>query len=120
MSYATEVSKREVFSLLRAKGAVKAVLSYNGGGDEGGVDEITLHVKTADGEIVEVDHPGSWDAEGEDGRLSKLLEAPVDHKYGSWAGDFEAYGTLTWDVEAGTVVMDDHVKDSYRDEREEW
>jgi hypothetical protein len=113
-------TKNRVFALLKARNATKAVLRYNGGNDEGGVDEITLFVPNVNGEIDEVDFPCAWNAPGEDRELSELLEAPVDAKYGTWAGDFSAYGTLTWDVEAGTVVMDDYEQSEYSNTREEW
>lgn len=114
------VTKRQVFALLAARGATKAVLTYNGGNDEGGVDSITLHVPTADGEAVEVDLPCQWNATGDDKELARLLEDPVDAKYGSWAGDFSAYGTLTWDRISGTVVMDDYEQSEYANTREVW
>jgi hypothetical protein len=113
-------TKRRVFAMLAARGAFKAVLRYNGGNDEGGVDEITLHVMNDAGEVTEVDFPCQWDAKDEDRELSELLEGPVDAKYGSWAGDFSAYGTLTWDRDAGTVVLDDYEQSEYANTREEW
>ena len=113
-------TKRRVFALLAARGATKAVLSYNGGNDEGGVDQISLHIPTAEGEFKEVDLPCHWNAQGDDRELAELLEAPVDAKYGSWAGDFSAYGTLTWDRIAGTVIMDDYEQSEYTNTTEVW
>jgi hypothetical protein len=114
-------TKSRVFALLKARGATKAVLSYNGGNDEGGVDEIALYSRLDGGDIqVPVDFPTVWNATGEDRELAELLEAPVDAKYGSWAGDFSAYGTLTWDVEKGTVVMDDYEQSGYDHSHEAW
>lgn len=113
-------TKSRVFALLAARGATRAVVNYNGGNDEGGVDEIALHIPNAEGGIDEVDLPVSWRGMGEDHELAELLEGPVDAKYGSWAGEFSAYGTLTWDRIAGTVVMDDYVQSGYDNEREEW
>ena len=114
------VTKNQVFALLSARGAHKAVLRYNGGNDEGGVDSITLHFPIGEGQFNEVDLPTAWQAGGEDRELAELLEAPVDAKYGSWAGDFSAYGTLTWDCDARTVVMDDYEQSEYANTREEW
>ena len=112
-------TKNRVFAMLKEQGAIKAVLSYNGGNDEGGVDDITLVLESVDegGKNIEVDYPGQWDGGGE---LAELLEGPVSFKYGSWAGDFSAYGTLTWDVEAGTVVMDDYEQSGYDYNQERW
>ena len=103
-------TKNRVFAMLKARGAIKAVLSYNGGNDEGGVDQITLWLETA-GETIDL--PTAWQATGDDEELATLLEGPVDAKYGTWAGDFSAYGQLIWDALAGTVVMEDYVQDSY-------
>lgn len=118
-------TKERVFSLLRARGAVKAVLQYSGGNDEGEVESIQLHVpagKSPEGADVTayVDLPVSWRAKEGDKELATLLEQPIDDRYGSWAGDFSAYGTLTWDVTAGTVVMDDYQQSGYDYEQEEW
>ena len=114
-------TKSHVFALLSARNAFKAVLSYNGGNDEGGVEDITLHVMNENGEVSEVDFPCRWDAaEGDDKELATLLEGPVDAKYGSWAGDFSAYGTLTWDRDTGTVVMNDYEQSGYDFNQETW
>ena len=112
-------TKNKVFALLKARNAIKAVLSYNGGNDEGGVDDITLTLEAVDenGKNIEVDYPTQWNG-GE--FLAELLEGPVDSKYGSWAGEFSAYGTLTWDVLAGTVVMDDYEQSGYDYSSEAW
>ena len=113
VDYAT---KNKVFALLKARGATKAVLSYNGGNDEGGVDEIVL----SGPEIDDIDLPTVWNASGADRELAELLEAPVDYKYGSWAGEFSAYGTLTWDATAGTVVMQDYIQEGYDYSEDRW
>ena len=112
-------TKARVFAMLKTRGAIRAILSYNGGNDEGGVDEITLVLEGVDenGNNIVVNYPTQWDG-GEE--LAKLLEGPVDSKYGSWAGEFSAYGTLTWDAEAGTVVMDDYEQSGYDYNQERW
>lgn len=38
-------------------------------------------------------------------KLTSILEAPIYDRYGSFAGEFHAYGTVTWDVAAGTHEM---------------
>jgi len=113
-------TKEKVFALLRARGATKAVLNYNGGNDEGGVDDITLFLPLASGEMHEVALQTQWSATGDDKVLAELLEAPVDAKYGSWAGEFSAYGSLVWDAEAGTVVMNDYLQEEYTHSQESW
>lgn len=129
-----KLGKDRAFELLRKKGAIRAVCSYNGGNDEGGVDQITLFFPpTAEDEEpiqdLEVWYCGgyTYTADGtyqpastartEDQELSEILQGPVDEKYGTWAGDFSAYGTLTWDVATGEVVMDDYCQADYDYER---
>lgn len=115
-------SKKDGFRLLRARGAVKAEVQFSGGNDEGGADKITLTL--ADESTVDLDAGFAWvDEEGNvseyvDGKharrpatpeervafeLWRTLEAPLNYKYGSWAGDFSVSGVLTWDVAEGTV-----------------
>lgn len=105
-------TKARVFQLLRAKGASKAVVRFSGGNDEGGVDSIELILPLANGEEAKVDlpvyhgsymHPGKDKTDDQD--LSDLLGSPVDDRYGSFAGDFEVYGTVVWDVAAATATF---------------
>jgi hypothetical protein len=113
--------------LLRKRGAVKAIVEFSGGNDEGGVDGIQIvfpgdkpaenlevYYDGAQMEYVE----GQWrqkpkEKATEDQELSLILQKPVDDEFGSWAGEFEAYGTLTWDVETGTCKMDKYVQSGY-------
>lgn len=113
-------TKAKVFEMLRAKGAFKAVLHYQGGNDEGGVDEINLFIKPEGGaEPVTVDLD-PYRAMGDDHELAELLMEPVESKYGSWAGEFSAYGTLVWDVEADTVELNDNYMGEYTSSSERW
>lgn len=110
-------NKARTFTLLRKLGATKAVLHFSGGNDEGGVDAILLHFPTPEGaeKPLTKDFPVAYyNQEGdEDVELSLLLQAPIDAEYGTWAGEFSAYGTLVWDVQAGTVVMDKYEQSDY-------
>ena len=131
-----KIDKERVFTLLRQKSATKAVVEYSGGNDEGGVNSIILTIQLANGELEERDflvwYCGGYqylggggykrlnEWENEDQELSELLQGPVDEKYGSWAGDFSAYGELIWDVEGGTVVLEDNVQSEYEHSTEEW
>lgn len=38
-------------------------------------------------------------------QLDRVLEEPIYDRYGSFAGDFEVYGTVTWDVATGKHEM---------------
>lgn len=41
----------------------------------------------------------------DDFELTQALCQPVNDRYGSWAGDFEAHGDLTYDVETGELEI---------------
>lgn len=98
------MSKNEAFSLLRQRGASRAVVTFAGGNDEGDVEGIVLLIGDEEVRL----EPYYGDGEGEltdDQQLAELLAAPVWERYGSFAGDFYVYGNVTYDVEKQTVVM---------------
>lgn len=126
------LNRSTIFAELRKRGITKVVVSFSGGNDEGGADGVVGH--TADGTEVVFDEPGvytNWQDQGkylvgwgENARpateeelkqqqLLDVLEAPIYAEYGSFAGDFSVYGTLTWDVEAGTVIMSKEEQSGY-------
>lgn len=125
------LSRGEIFNRLRALGAAKATVEFSGGGDEGGVDSITLH----DGEgnelpiKLEKNYSGSrWDGtkwlsvepDTENNKLAGALAAPVNERYGSFAGDFYVSGTVDYDVVAGTVKINKSERvESYEDSEED-
>lgn len=110
----------EVFEKLRELGAVKAVVEFSGGNDEGGAEDIALYDAAGEriGE-VDGDPPGvCWDPEQErfvevpitpeqriEAELAEVLEAPVYEEFGSFAGDFSVGGQVTWDAKERTVTM---------------
>lgn len=108
-----EQAKRRTFLLLARKGATKAVLEFEGGGDEGGVESITLYIPLADGTSLEIkqdDWYGGFYGEkpefaNEEQELSHLLQDPIYSEYQTFAGEFHVNGTLTWDVTHRTVTM---------------
>lgn len=95
--------KELALRLLKEHGIAKVIIEFSGGNDEGGVDSASYFrsdtVKSADGEDEKVDVP-------ETSELSRACEASVYAKYTSFAGDFYVNGNVTFDVEAGTVVME--------------
>lgn len=125
------LSRGEIFNRLRALGAAKATVEFSGGGDEGGVDSITLH----DGEgnelpiKLEENYSGSrWDGtkyvsvepDTENNQLAGALSAPVNERYGTFAGEFYVSGTVDYDVVAGTVKMNKSERvESYEDSAED-
>lgn len=121
-----KVDKERTFELLRKKGAIKAVLEFHGGHDEGWCDSITLTMDGGSEQEFEVWYPDmgyilneKW-AEGgseprwvpqtpvanEDEELSDLLQGPIDERFGAWDSVPSTDGTLTWDVEKGSCVIE--------------
>ena len=105
---------RELLPLLEAKGAKLLVADYSGGNDEGGVQQITLHatIERDDDGYAQVDHhhsdpsdeipySGDWNDPLWEG-CNRILST----KYGSWAGDYSAWGVLYIDVEKRRCWMD--------------
>ena len=82
--------------LANIKGATRLEASYSGGNDEGGVDAV--RVFNATGEelaLALIFEPGedAWEHP-----LWEAANAVVSTKYGTWAGEFSAHGTLYADL----------------------
>jgi hypothetical protein len=124
-----KMNKERTFELLKKKDAIKAVLEFQGGHDEGGVESIMLTLSS--GEEVELD---TWYCGGytyqeeklvpmnapanEDEELADLLEGPINEEFGSWGSVSSTYGYLTWDVFSGKTTLS-YTQDVERDfERE--
>ena len=122
------LSRDEMFTRLRQMNAAKAIVEFSGGGDEGGVDSITLY----DGEgrllasftpqarsKLEENYSGSrWDGvcyvpvepDTPNNELARALAAPVHERYGSFAGEFYVTGTVVYDVVAGLADWLIHIR----------
>lgn len=121
-----KLDKERTFELLRKKGATKAVLEFEGGHDEGGVQSIRLITGESD-ESEELPtfycggygYNANW-KEGdpyedrwqplskpanEDEELADLLEGPINERFGSWGSVESTVGRLTWEVEGETCSM---------------
>ena len=66
--------------------AIRAIVEFSGGNDEGGADSITI--------IHEDDSETNPDTYGDD-PLAALLSRLPSEKYYSFAGDFDVTGTVT-------------------------
>jgi hypothetical protein len=123
------LSKSGAFAELRNRGAAKAIVAFQGGNDEGGVEEITL--LDADGKEVgklqEYYGGSTWNPETKkwdkpklnpqvqkDADLAEALGKPVYDKYYNFAGEFYVQGTVIWDVKTQDVKM------SGSESHEEW
>lgn len=100
-----QTATRECIRAMAEFGAVKLEASYSGGNDEGGVDGIKLF--NAKGE--EVPAPEMWiqdptapaDRPWEGSKYHPLFQAAdniLETEYGTWAGEFTAWGTLYVDA----------------------
>lgn len=112
------MERSAVFEALKKRGAAKAVVSFSGGGDEGGCDGIQL-LDAAGAVIAEIDeyygNTTVWDPDtqtykdigppNEEQQMSEGLCVPVYEKYHSFAGEFSVSGTVTWDVATRKVTM---------------
>lgn len=99
------MDKTYVLDELRKRGASKALVSFSGGNDEGGVDNITLSLKLANGTETEQELE-VWGSKGtDDEKLVSELSAAVYDRYYSFAGEFYVNGDVVVDVEEGTVTM---------------
>ena len=92
-----KTNKGATFNLMTAMGIKRAVVSFSGGNDEGGVDEITAY--NADGGEIGFGSTDRW------GQLEELLGRPVYDQYSSFAGEFYVDGEVTWDLSDRTVKM---------------
>ena len=110
------MNKSAVFAELRKRGITKVVVGFSGGGDEGGVDDISLF--NAEGKVgtLQESYAGeTYDPATkkwipartltEDEKLATALGKPVYDKYCTFAGEFHVHGEVVWDVAKGTVNM---------------
>jgi hypothetical protein len=124
-------SKPELLTLLRERGARSALITYDGGNDEGGVSGIAYSAEPLGANPVEwvgdelpvateVDVERAYeDWDGPDGRVLQAAEAVVCDKWGSFAGEFEVTGRLVVDVDSGRIArVDDVAVEDYPAERE--
>jgi hypothetical protein len=90
-----------VFAALERDGVQQAVVSFSGGNDEGGADEITF--LRGGGE------PATNELMWTDGRedFAEALSAPIYDQIGTFAGAFIVHGTVTWDVAARRITLRD-------------
>jgi hypothetical protein len=129
-------AKAELLDALRARGARSAIVSYDGGNDEGGVTEITVSREPLPddplrfavgtlpaGESFDVDAFYEGGGSPEDQRLFEAAEAVVCDKWGSFAGEFEVRGRLVVDVDSGCIARHDAMRttedDPYDEESDE-
>lgn len=109
--------KLTIFDEMRKLGADYLEASYSGGNDEGGLDDVVLfrraaprlrkdvESKTVDGTLTKMQQialpePGYIDYEHP---LHDALSELLSLDFGSWAGDFSAYGTVYADIPSNRI-----------------
>jgi hypothetical protein len=102
-----------VFYELREKNIVKAIVSFDGGNDDGGVGGILYFME--DGTKKEIDYDPQWEEGGND-TLEYRLVKDVYLNY-SFNGEPSVIGTLTYDVVKEETDWD--VDEYYEDEEDE-
>ena len=111
-------AKASLFNVMREHGVNRVEAHYSGGNDEGGVQSLEV-LQDPDGK--DLPKPDSWitrdPRRGEelspwqvrDGKvheyhpLWEALDKMLSTEFGSWAGEFSAYGTLTADIKENLV-----------------
>lgn len=93
------MDKDKVWEAFEKYGVALAVLHYSGGHDEGYVESYDYF--NTDNQELKKPFP-----QAEFIALERILEAPIDLEYSSFA--FEGYvsGDLTWDLQDKSVRMD--------------
>lgn len=106
-----KMTREEAFTALEEMGAVKAMVYFSGGHDEGGADRIDIVL--GDGERKEM-YEYSWGDHkqtDEELRLAATLAEPVYDCYGGFAGEFSVSGTIEWSIPDRKVYMSGEEQD---------
>lgn len=94
----SKMNKQEVYTKLQELKIGKVEVEFSGGGDEGGVDSISLIKDDDPDQIINVNLWGSKEDNPLDADLVEALSNPVYDAYGTFAGEFSVYGTLIWNA----------------------
>lgn len=108
MSFHTDEAKRTIFANARAAagallaaGVVKIVAEYSGTGDEGFVDEVTLH--GPEDAVIPKTEPTLPDPLVSD--LDDLCTQLVFTEIGVWYDGDGGFGVLSWDLATGEISL---------------
>ena len=112
-----EITEEQAYNLILGAGATRAIVSFSGGGDEGGADDITLTRPGDDGQHVIVAELEPY-AHGKIAHqaLTQYLEDLPSTQYGSFNGDVLVDGTIVVDAETRTTawtVVEEHEEEVY-------
>lgn len=120
-AYQSPVSiKSTIFSEMEKLGADYMEAGYSGGNDEGGVDDVQLFRRAAPrkrknveemkvaGKLTRMERialppPGYLDYEHP---LHEAIDSLLSIDFGTWCGEFHAYGTVIADLRTRTVTRE--------------
>lgn len=101
-------TKAGLFAAIRTQGWEKARVEFSGGNDSGGCEGFEVWPVGATAwqkvDVTFYDY-GSTTTPPPADLIARALDAYLDQKYGSFAGDFYVWGHVEADVAAGTVRM---------------
>jgi len=112
-----ELTRSDVFRILRERGVGLAVVEFSGGGDEGGVQGIELFSSSGNkmpdldedyGETAFNRNTNAYEQirqPSADCVLADAMGQPIYDRYGSFAGEFSVSGTIEYDVEKETIKL---------------
>jgi hypothetical protein len=106
-SIAMTMSKQTLLMTLLHSGVAWATVEYDGCGDEGRVNEISLFRSSGElvtsGRATRVPGRGQASLEAE---VEDFVESQLYERFGSWGDNEGSTGTVEIDVNAGTVKFD--------------
>lgn len=91
----------EIWNDLLINRVSKVTVSFSGGHDEGGVDDITLET-IEHGQVTWTD---LWSKETDYKAIADALSQPVYDEYYSFAGEFHVNGQVVWDANTREINM---------------
>jgi hypothetical protein len=109
------VTRDQIFNELVARSVAKVIISFSGGNDEGGVDQIQLLYNNEVVEYIDEYWPvpkydeatKTWikPERTYEQTFQFYLTKPIYNKYHTFAGDWYVNGELVWDVTKRSVTM---------------
>lgn len=109
-----EKTKTSIFEEMQKLGADYAEARYSGGNDEGGVDDVSIYRHVEGGERLQLELPES--ADYYDSPIRVAFDDLLSIDFGTWAGEFEAYGTVYADLRERKIWREGEVTTYASDE----
>jgi hypothetical protein len=110
-----ELTEEQAYDMIVAAGATRAIVSFSGGGDEGGADSITLTNEA--GDLIAELEPYAHGATGHQ-ELTAYLEDLPSSQYGSFNDDVFVDGTILVDAVSRTTawsVIEETADEAYEE-----